>query len=173
MTDSHDDFFKNSICYDGRRMKEKYLRIIMAADKGVDADQSVEGVYKHAMKFFGQIDTDAIKAIDGFIDERVETADLFAQDYIDGVYALETAAMMIVFCLGEASHTYQDRMCPMHFENGVPHTWYDNWFIDWRHFPELFIYVQNGHIRTYKEWIESTFRSVLKMNKDLINEIFE
>ena len=173
MTSAHDDFFKNSIYYDGRRMKEKYLRLIMAADKSVDVDQSEAGVYKHAMKSSGQLDSDAIEAINGFINGKIDDASSFAQGYIDGLYALESAAIMIVFCLGEASHTYQDRMCPAHFENGCPHTWFDNWLLDWRHFPEIFIYVRDGHIRTYKAWIESVFHSVLKMNQDLINEIFE
>ena len=173
MTSAHDDFFKNSIYYDGRRMKEKYLRLIMAADKSVDVDQSEAGVYKHAMKSSGQLDSDAIEAINGFINGKIDDASSFAQGYIDGLYALESAAIMIVFCLGEASHTYQDRMCPAHFENGCPHTWFDNWLLDWRHFPEIFIYVRDEHIRTYKAWIESVFHSVLKMNQDLINEIFE
>ena len=64
-------------------------------------------------------------------------------------------------------------MCPMHFENNAPHTWFDNWLIDWLHFPELFRYVPRVDVLNYKEWVESKFREVLRSNPDLINEIFE
>ena len=67
----------------------------------------------------------------------------------------------------------QDRTCPAHYEDGEPHTWFGTWLIDWRHFPELFLYVPDSSIQQYKSWVEAIFRRVLKGNVELINEIFE
>lgn len=173
MTGNHADFFRNSIYYDGRKMKDKYLSLITNADMAVDDDQSATSTYKHAMKRMGQSDADANQLIEDFIQSKITKASEWTDGYISGLYDVETAASAIVTLLGVASHTYQDKLCPVHYENGSPHIWFDNWLIDWRHFPELFRYVTTGYVQSYKSWIEEKFHSVLKGNMDLINEIFE
>jgi len=70
---------------------------------------------------------------------------------------------------------HQDRTCPAHYDsaNNAPKTWFGTWLIDWRHYPELFLYVPDASIREYKSWVEGVFHRVLLDNVDLINEIFE
>jgi RHS repeat-associated protein len=176
-TSAHSNFFKYSIWYDGRRMKDKYLNLIVSADKAVDEDQSVENAYIHAMKTYSQTAEEANILINSCIEGHIVNAEDTALCYVNGIDSLDvvTAAEIIVRELGAASHTYQDRTCPAHYDSATnsPHTWFGTWLIDWRHFPELFLYVPNASIREYKSWIEALFHRVLLGNIDLINEIFE
>ena len=180
MTSAHGDFFRYSILYDGRRMKDKYLNLIISADRAVDDDQSLENTYKHAMKTFSQTVTEANARIDSCIEEHISSAEVVAQCYNDGLTLgglldVVMASEGIVREIGAASHTYQDRTCPAHYDsaNNAPKTWFGTWLIDWRHYPELFLYVPDASIRAYKSWVEGVFHRVLLGNTDLINEIFE
>ena len=180
-TSAHDEFFKYSIFYEGRRMKEKYLNLIISSDKAVDEDQSVVNSYKHAMKTISQTVEEANLLIDSNIEGHIVNALDTALSYINSestsldLLDVVNAAEIIVTELGAASHSYQDKTCPVHYDskNNTPETWFGTWFLDWVHFPELFLYVPEASIKEYKSWVEGVFERVLLGNDGLINEIFE
>jgi len=71
----------------------------------VDEDQSTESSYKHAMRVPGQSVEDAQKAMNKFIDEKIQQyKKLLAQGDEKGAY----------FALGEAMHPLMDSTSPTH-----------------------------------------------------------
>lgn len=80
------------------------------------------------MKCSSDSDAVAINKINNFINEMLEDARNTVVRYVQGYNTLDYTCNFIIQMLGVAGHTYQDRMCPEHFSEGKPQTWYKGGF---------------------------------------------
>ena len=174
----HRQFFANYeffSMYQGMSLNTKYLNMLIHSNIAVDNDQSESGAYKHSMKTRDQSVANAISATNNFINANLIAARQAVIDYEKGEMSLVAACNQLITSLGIASHTVQDRMCPEHFLNGQPKTWYSGWYsyLNVQHLPELFRTPSTSNMNSFNSWIKSEMAAIIGNNTNIIRELFE
>ena len=174
----HRQFFANYeffSMYQGMSLNTKYLNMLIHSNTAVNNDQSESGAYKHFMKTRDQSVANAISATNNFINANLIAAHQAVIDYEKGEMSLVAACNQLITSLGIASHTVQDRMCPEHFLNGQPKTWYSGWYsyLNVQHFPELFRTHSTSNMNSFNSWIKSEMAAIIGNNTNIIRELFE
>ena len=96
--------------------------------------------------------------------------------YEQGNNQLDYTCNFIIQMLGAAGHTYQDRMCPEHFSEGTPQTWYSGGLwnpINYQHAPELWKSPSVANINDFTSWTCRELSRIIGGNKDVIRKLFE
>ena len=78
--------------------------------------------------------------------------------------------------LGTASHTVQDEMCPEHYGENGPKTWYAEWWnygANIQHLPEIFRTPSTSDMNKFNAWIRERMQEIVGTNKNIIRELFE
>ena len=175
----HAKFFtQNRITYEGMTLNSEYFEQLKRSNYLVDSAeyQDENSAFMHAMKRSSDSDAVAINKINNFIDEMLEDARNAVVRYEQGYNTLDYTCNFIIQMLGVAGHTYQDRMCPEHFSEGTPQTWYSGGLwnpINYQHAPELWKSPSAANINDFTSWTCRELSKIIGGNKDVICKLFE
>ena len=118
----------------------------------------------------------ARQATNAYIDSSINAARNAVTQYEAGQLSLDDACSAIMNGLGQASHTCQDSLCPEHCQDGVPQTWYVDWWsypANAVHLPELFRSPSASNMNGYYSWVSRKMAYILGGNASIFNRLFE
>ena len=161
--------------YQGNSLNSKYLDMLISANIVVDDYQEEVNSYMHSMKMRTETSEEAIVKTKKFINELIQDAKNAVERYVQGYNSLDWTCDFIIKQIGHASHTIQDGLCPQHFENDQPKTWYTGWYfaLNIVHVPELFSTPPSSAKNVFNKWIKSTMAQVIQGNSNIIRQLFE
>ncbi len=157
--------------------KSKYLEVLVNANVATDKIYE-DDANMHAMKDFSQSIPDANENIDVLIGNFVQAARRESY-YCINEYHASLHCSGLIYNLGIASHTYQDRLHPVHYSNGKPQNWYpgilSDWTnpLNWQHMPEWWKKPSKDDIRAYTTWFVSVLTGIANQNVYVAKELFE